>query len=64
MTGQTQLHFPRWKQGLRQLLQIPFVVLSTIALGIIITSVFALEILIAEVYTGSYKNAVVSNLQT
>ena len=60
VTGQTQLHFPRWKQGLRQLLQIPFVILSALALGCIIASVFALEILIAEVYTGSYKNIVVS----
>lgn len=60
-TGQMHLHFPRWKQGLRQLLQIPFVALAAMALGIIIAAVFALEVLIAEVYTGSYKNIVVSN---
>lgn len=60
VTGQTQLHFPRWKQGLRQLLQIPFVILAALALGFIIAGVFALEVLIAEVYTGSYKSIVVS----
>ena len=59
-TGHTQYYFPRWKQLLRQLLQIPFVVLSAIALGVIIVSVFTLEILIAEVYNGSYKSVVVS----
>jgi hypothetical protein len=58
-TGRTQRYFPRWNLALRQLLQIPFVALATIALGIIIIGVFALEILISEGYNGAYKTILV-----
>ncbi|SPO01840.1 related to IST2 protein [Cephalotrichum gorgonifer] len=53
--GQTNHYFPRWKQVARQLLQIPFMVLSTCILGAIIMVVFALETLISEAYSGPYK---------
>ncbi|CAH0037888.1 unnamed protein product [Clonostachys solani] len=57
-TGRTRYYFPRWKLILRHLLQIPFVLLATIALGAIIIAVFALEILITEGYQGPYKTVV------
>lgn len=60
-TGEKQHYFPKWKQGIRMLLQIPFVLLSAIALGAIIVGVFALEIMISECYSGSYKGVVVSS---
>lgn len=58
-TGRTQYLFSRRKQVLRQLLQIPFVLLASIALGAIIVFVFVLEILISEGYHGSYKTVLV-----
>lgn len=60
-TGRTQYYFPRWKQAVRQLLQIPFVALSAMALGAMIVGVFALEILISEGYNGAYKSVIVRN---
>ena len=59
-SGQQQFYFPRWKYICRQLLQIPFVVLSTVALGAIIVTVFTFEILISETYSGSYRSLIVS----
>lgn len=51
--------FPRRKQVLRQLLQIPFMAFSTVVLGAVILAVFALETLISEGYEGPYKKFVV-----
>ena len=58
-TGRKQYYFPKWKQAVRQLLQIPFVALSAMALGALILGVFALEVLISEGYNGAYKSAIV-----
>ncbi|EGY22149.1 hypothetical protein VD0002_g3554 [Verticillium dahliae] len=53
--GRTRHYFPKRKQVMRQLLQIPFVALATLALGFIIVCVFAIEVLISETYEGPYK---------
>lgn len=58
--GRRKHYFPKWKQVLRQLLQIPFMLVATLALGVIILGVFALEILISEAYNGPHKNIIVS----
>ncbi|KAK2751283.1 plasma membrane channel protein [Colletotrichum kahawae] len=55
-TGQQKHYFPKWKQVTRQLLQIPFILFSAVALGTIIILVFAIEVLISEGYDGPYKN--------
>lgn len=60
--GQEKHYFPKWKTVSRQLLQIPFVLLSALALGAIIVLVFAIEVLISEGYDGPYKNLIVSSL--
>lgn len=59
-TGQQKHYFPKWKQVTRQLLQIPFILFSAVALGTIIILVFAIEVLISEGYDGPYKNLMVS----
>lgn len=53
--GRTKHYFPKWKQIMRQLLQIPFFLLAAIALGLIISSVFVVEVLISEAYDGPHK---------
>lgn len=53
--GQEIHYFPKWKQILRQLLQIPFIAIAALALGAIICAVFAVEVLISETYTGPYQ---------
>ncbi|KAI9151383.1 hypothetical protein HJFPF1_08585 [Paramyrothecium foliicola] len=53
--GHVQSHSARWKQVSRQLLQIPFVVIALLCLGAVITFVFAIEVLISEVYEGTYS---------
>ncbi|KAH6693612.1 calcium-activated chloride channel-domain-containing protein [Plectosphaerella plurivora] len=54
--GREHHHFSRKKQVLRQLLQIPFILFATLALGTMIVSVFAIEVLISESYEGPYKS--------
>ncbi|GJC94848.1 plasma membrane channel protein [Colletotrichum higginsianum] len=56
--GREKHYFPKWKQITRQLLQIPFVLISALALGAIIVLVFAIEVLISEGYDGPYKNVI------
>lgn len=58
--GHTTHTFPRWMQISRQLLQIPFLLVATVALGAIITAVFAVEVLICETYVGPYEYYLVS----
>src|SRR5690606_19113289 len=58
-SGRTLHYFPRHKQVLRQLLQIPFMVFATVVLGAIILAVFALETLISDAYEGPYKDIIV-----
>lgn len=53
--GRVQQYFPKWKQVTRQLVVVPFILLSTILLGILIAVVFAVEVLISEAYEGPYK---------
>ena len=63
-SGRTLHYFPRHKQVLRQLLQIPFMVLATVVLGAIILAVFALETLISDAYEGPYQDIIVRILIT
>lgn len=53
--GRVQRVFPRWKRIVRQLVVIPFVLVSTIILGALITCVFFIETFIGEAYEGPYK---------
>ncbi|KAG6034588.1 hypothetical protein E4U40_003656 [Claviceps sp. LM458 group G5] len=53
--GRTKHYFPKWKQISRQLLQIPFILLATLALGLIICSFFVVEVLICETYEGPHQ---------
>ncbi|KAH7079673.1 calcium-activated chloride channel-domain-containing protein [Paraphoma chrysanthemicola] len=53
--GRVRHYFPRWKRVLRQLVVIPFVFVSTIFLGLLITLVFVIETFISEAYEGPYK---------
>ncbi|RFU81483.1 plasma membrane channel aqy1 [Trichoderma arundinaceum] len=50
--GRTIHYTPKWKQISRQLLQLPFMAIATIALGLMISLVFAVEILISDSYDG------------
>jgi hypothetical protein len=59
-SGHTTHTFPRYLQISRQLLQIPFLMVATVALGAIITAVFAIEVLICETYVGPYQYYLVS----
>ncbi|PKY05745.1 DUF590-domain-containing protein [Aspergillus campestris IBT 28561] len=58
-TGETRGTFPTVKRTFRQLLQVPFAVLVTVALGLIIATCFAIEIFISEVYNGPLKTYLV-----
>ncbi|KAG6024649.1 hypothetical protein E4U41_001730 [Claviceps citrina] len=53
--GRTKHHFPKWKHISRQLLQIPFILVSALALGLIICSFLVVEVLICEMYEGPYQ---------
>lgn len=59
-TGETRGTFPTVKRTCRQLLQVPFAVLVTVVLGLIIATCFAIEIFISEVYNGPLKTYLVS----
>ncbi|KAJ5152618.1 uncharacterized protein N7482_009096 [Penicillium canariense] len=54
-TGEMRGVFPATKRMQRQLLQIPFALFSAIGLGVIIATCFAIEIFIAELYSGPLK---------
>jgi anoctamin-10 len=58
--GRVRHLYPRWKRVLRQLVVIPFVLVSTLFLGILITLVFVVETYISEAYEGPYKFYLVS----
>ncbi|KAH7029294.1 calcium-activated chloride channel-domain-containing protein [Microdochium trichocladiopsis] len=55
-TGRKQYHYAKWKLVARQLLQVPFFLAALVTLGVIVSLVFALEVLVSEVYDGAYKN--------
>lgn len=61
-TGEVIGIFPARKRLVRQLLQVPFVLLSSVALGAIIATCFAIEIFISEVYNGPLKTYLVGSL--
>ncbi|KAL8945152.1 MAG: hypothetical protein Q9211_000304 [Gyalolechia sp. 1 TL-2023] len=52
VTGETVQIFPATKRLLRQLLQVPFAILATLALGTLIATCFGIEIFLSEVYNG------------
>ncbi|KAI1871901.1 hypothetical protein JX265_005887 [Neoarthrinium moseri] len=54
--GRPKHYYPKWKSFSRQSLQIPFFALCLVVLGVIITGVFALEILVSEAYQGPYQS--------
>lgn len=56
VTGETIPYFPAKTRLLRQLLQIPFALLSVLALGSLICTCYAIEIFISEVYNGPFKS--------
>lgn len=58
-TGRKHYYFPRWKKVVRQLLQLPFLLIAFLALGLTIVAVFTIEILISETYAGPYKDYLV-----
>jgi anoctamin-10 len=55
VAGRIRHLFPRWKRIVRQLLVIPFVIVSTVLLGILIAIVFIIETYISEAYEGPHK---------
>jgi anoctamin-10 len=61
--GRVRHVFPRWKRIVRQLVVIPFVLVSTLLLGVLIAFVFAIETFIGEAYDGPYKFYLVSMLK-
>ncbi|RAK76549.1 anoctamin family protein [Aspergillus fijiensis CBS 313.89] len=58
-TGEIKGVFPATTRMCRQLLQVPFALLSIIALGVIIATCFAIEIFISEIYNGPLKSYLV-----
>jgi len=56
ISGETTLYFPATKRLYRQLLQVPFALLASLALGSLIATCFAIEIFISEVYNGPLKS--------
>ena len=58
-TGETEQVFPATKRLYRQLLQLPFAVVASMALGIIIATCFGIEIFLSEVYNGPFKSILV-----
>lgn len=58
-TGEVRGVFSASRRMYRQLLQVPFALLSTVALGVIIATCFAIEIFISEIYNGPFKTYLV-----
>lgn len=60
ITGEPKKVFPTTKRLQRQLLQVPFALVSVLALGTLIATCFAIEIFISELYSGPFKTILVS----
>lgn len=60
VTGEIRREFSTSKQILRQLLQLPFAVLASTVLGVLIVLTFAMEVFLSEVYQGPFKIYLVS----
>lgn len=59
VTGEIVRIFPATKRFGRQLLQVPFAILATMALGTLIATCFGIEIFLSEVYNGPGQNLLV-----
>ncbi|KAL8661952.1 MAG: hypothetical protein Q9202_005153 [Teloschistes flavicans] len=59
VTGETMHIFPATKRLSRQLLQVPFAILATLALGTLIATCFGIEIFLSEVYNGPGQSLLV-----
>lgn len=59
ITGETVQIFPATKRLARQLLQVPFAFLASIALGTLIATCFGIEIFLSEIYDGPLKSVLV-----
>ncbi len=59
ITGETVQIFPTMQRLQRQLLQIPFAILASLALGSLIATCFGIEIFISEIYNGPGKSILV-----
>lgn len=59
ITGETVQIFPTMQRLQRQLLQIPFALLASLALGSLIATCFGIEIFISEIYNGPGKGILV-----
>ena len=62
ITGETVQIFPATKRLHRQLLQLPFAVFASLALGLIIATCFGIEIFLSEVYNGPFKGVLVKSM--
>ena len=60
ITGEKIQVFPVQKRMVQQLLQFPFGLLVILILGTLIATCFAIEIFLAEVYSGPFKDVLVS----
>lgn len=58
--GRVRHYFPKWKRIVRQLAVVPFLLASTVLLGLFISGVFAIEAFIGEGYDGPYDYYLVS----
>lgn len=59
ITGETVQIFPATKRLQRQLLQVPFAIVASLALGSLIATCFGIEIFISEIYNGPGKGILV-----
>ena len=59
ITGEVVKTYPAWKRFVKQFLQVPFALGASGILSALYASVFGLEILIAEVYSGPFKSVLV-----
>jgi hypothetical protein len=62
LTGEVRKVFSTTKQVLRQMLQIPFAIVASLALGTLIVATFAMEVFISEVYQGPFKTYLVREI--
>lgn len=62
VTGEIVRIFPATKRLGRQLLQVPFAILATLALGTLIATCFGIEIFLSEVYNGPGQNLLVRTI--
>lgn len=59
ITGERRGWFPLWKRVLRGTLQIPFGFAAGMILAAVLTLIFAVEVFMAEVYNGPFKQFLV-----